>query len=108
MVCYHVSDSFIDEFSNFNLFGVWEGSHILDVLWNQTTNMHPSIPHADTQGRSATVFGLSSFLGIELMPRIRNWKDLKLFRPAPDEIYKHIDYLFSDEVDWELIETHYP
>src|SRR5699024_9320308 len=29
-------------------------------------------------------------------------------RPAPDEIYKHIDDLFSDEVDWELIETHYP
>src|SRR5699024_4739127 len=23
-------------------------------------------------------------------------------------VYKHIDDLFSDEVDWELIETHYP
>ncbi len=43
------------------------------------------------------------------MPRIRNWKNLKLFRPtAEDEVYDHIEGLFSDEIDWELIETHYP
>lgn len=42
------------------------------------------------------------------MPRIRNWKDLKLFRPCKGEIYEHIDELFSGEIDWELIETHYP
>src|SRR5690606_27305433 len=42
------------------------------------------------------------------MPRIRNWKDLKLFRPCKEEVYEHIDDLFSGEIDWELIETHYP
>src|SRR5699024_3733789 len=105
---YHVSDTYIALFSNFIPCGVWEGIHILDILMNQKTPIQPNILHADTQGQSATVFGLSALLGIELMPRIRNWKDLKLFRPAPDEVYKHIDDLFSDEVDWELIETHYP
>src|SRR5699024_12245181 len=77
-------------------------------LMNQRTPTQHIILHADTQGPSATVFGRSALLGIELMPRSRNWKDLKLFRPAPDEVYNHIDDLFSDEVDWELIETHYP
>jgi len=41
------------------------------------------------------------------MPRIRNWKDLKFFRPDKNTIYKNIDSLFSDTIDWDLIETHW-
>jgi hypothetical protein len=36
----------------------------------------------DTQAQSAPVYGLAFLLGIKLMPRIRNWKDLKWFHPA--------------------------
>jgi TnpA family transposase len=42
------------------------------------------------------------------MPRIRNWKDLKLFRPSRDTHYKHIDGLFAEAIDWHLIFTHLP
>jgi TnpA family transposase len=42
------------------------------------------------------------------MPRIRNWKDLKLFRPAKETCYTHIDELFSDTINWDVIETHLP
>lgn len=41
------------------------------------------------------------------MPRIRNWKDLKFYRADKDTKYHHIDQLFSDTVDWDLIETHW-
>lgn len=41
------------------------------------------------------------------MPRIRNWKDLIFFRPSEDTVYEHIDPLFSDTVDWDLLETHW-
>lgn len=105
---YHVSDTYIALFSNFIPCGVWEGVHILDILMNDKAEIQPEILHSDTQGQSTTVFGLSSLLGIQLMPRIRNWKDLKLFRPCTKEVYEHIDELFSGEIDWELIETHYP
>jgi TnpA family transposase len=54
------------------------------------------------------VFGLAHLLGIRLMPRIRNWKDLTPYRPTPESRYKHINALFRDDVDWELIETHVP
>jgi hypothetical protein len=50
---------------------------------------------------------LSHLLGIRLMPRIRNWKDLRFFRPSKDTRYRHIDTLFSDTVDWQLIEIHW-
>lgn len=75
---------------------------------NQKKEIQPDILHSDTQGQSATVFGLSSLLGTELMPRIRKWKKLMLFRSTQDQVYDHIDELFSDEIDWELIEKHYP
>jgi hypothetical protein len=41
--------------------------------------------HADSHGQSAHVFGPAFLLGIELMPRIRGWKRLKLYRPGGSE-----------------------
>lgn len=43
------------------------------------------------------------------MPRIRNWKDLKWFRPTASEVYRNINDLFTkDAVDWDLIACHFP
>lgn len=105
---YHVSDTYIALFSHFIPCGVWEAVYILDGLLHNTSEIQPDTIHADTQGQSASVFGLAYLLGIKLMPRIRNWQDLTLFRPTKQTRYQHIDGLFSGVVDWELIETHLP
>jgi len=72
------------------------------------TDLHPDIVHADTQGQSTAIFGLAYLLGIQLMPRIRNWKDLTFFRPSKQAPYQHIDSLFTDPTNWRLIETFLP
>jgi TnpA family transposase len=41
------------------------------------------------------------------MPRIRDWRDLVFYRPDPATRYQHIDTLFHETVNWELIETHW-
>lgn len=41
------------------------------------------------------------------MPRIRNWKDLVLYRPDSKVKYSHIDKLFTATIDWALIEQHW-
>jgi len=105
---YHVSDTYIALFSHFIPCGVWEGSYILDMFAKEDASIRPETIHGDTQAQSTTVFGLAHLLGISLMPRIRNWKDLKLFRPDPALHYTHLDSLFSDSIDWNLIETHLP
>ncbi|MEM9409749.1 MAG: transposase, partial [Planctomycetota bacterium] len=105
---YHVSDTYIALFSHFIPCGVWEAVYILDGLMNNESEIQPDTLHADTQGQNLPVFGLSHLLGIKLMPRIRNWKKLKLFRPSRESCYSNIDELFSDCVDWKLIETHLP
>ena len=105
---YHVSDMYIALFSHFIPCGVWEAVHILDGLLKNKSEIQPDTLHADTQGQNAPVFGLAHLLGIQLMPRIRNWKDLTLYRPDKASRYEHIDSLFTDTVDWDLIRTHLP
>jgi TnpA family transposase len=42
------------------------------------------------------------------MPRIRNWHDLKFYRPRARLTYDHLDALFNDPINWGLIATHMP
>lgn len=71
------------------------------------SDIQPNTIHGDTQEQSGTVFGLSYLLGVNLMPRIRNWKGLTFFRPDRSTRYKHIDCLFKETIDWDLIKTHW-
>ena len=105
---YHISDTYIALFSHFIPCGVWEAVYILDGLLNNQSDIQPDTIHADTQGQSTPVFALAYLLGIKLMPRIRNWQDLTLCRPDKQVRYDHIDELFTDVIDWKLIETHLP
>ena len=105
---YHVSDKFIALFSHFISCGTYEGTHILDGLMTNTSDIRPDTIHGDTQAQSYTVFALSHLLGIKLMPRIRGIKDLVFHRPDSDKKFAHIDGLFTDDINWQLIETHLP
>jgi TnpA family transposase len=88
---------------------VWEAVYILDGLLKNASEIQLSSVASDTQGQSAPVFGLSHMLGIELLPRMRNWKGLIILRPDRNAgvPYEHIEGLFSGEVDWKQIETHW-
>jgi len=105
---YMVSDMYIALFSRFTTCGSWEGHNILDYLVENESDVRPDTIHADTQGQSAAIFGLAHLLGIQLQPRIRNWKGLHFYRSRPDLQFKHIDLLFSKTIDWNLIETMLP
>jgi TnpA family transposase len=104
----HVSEKYIALFSRFIPCGVWEGTYSLDGLVNNASDIQPNIVHADTHGQSTAIFGLAHLLGIKLMPRIRNWKDLTLFRPSQQARSQHLDALFDEPIKWRLIETLLP
>jgi len=103
---YHVSDKYVALFSHFIPCGVHEAIYILDGLLANTSDIQPEVVHGDTQAQSYPVFGLAHLLGIQLMPRIRNIKDLTFFRPEPGKAYQNIQALFGESIDWALIGTH--
>ena len=102
----HVGDTYVVLCGTFDRCGLWEGIFIIDGLQKNESLIKPKTVHADTQGQSTVIFGLSHLLGIKLMPRIRNWKDLKFFRPDKNIIYKNVDSFFSEVIDWNFLETH--
>lgn len=105
---YHVSDTYIALFSHFIPCGVYEAIYILDGLIRNQSDIKPDILHGDTQAQSTPVFALAHLLGIQLMPRIRNIKDLVFFKPGKDARYQNIQSLFTgSSIDWDLIARHY-
>ena len=105
---YLVADNYIALMSRWTTCGAWEGHAILDFLKENESDVKPDTIHADTQGQSNAIFGLAYLLGIQLMPRIRNWKGKTFYRPSPETRFEHIDSLFTAQVDWDLIETMVP
>lgn len=103
-----VSDKYIVLFTHFIPCGAWEGMYLFDLLQSNKSDIQPDTVHGDTQSQNAPIFGLAYLLGINLMPRIRNWKDLILYRPDENKKYKHIEELFTDTIDWKIIETYFP
>lgn len=103
----HVANNYIAVFRHFIPPGVWEAIYVIEGLLKAGLSVEADTVHSDTQGQSATVFAFTHLLGIKLMPRIRNWKDLTLYRPDRETKYQHIHRLFSETVDWQLIETHW-
>src|SRR5215831_16791413 len=87
--------------------GVWEAVYVIEGLLKAGLSVEADTVHADNQGQSAAVFAFTYLLGINLMPRIRNWQDLKLYRTDSISKYRHIDRLFSGAVDWDLITLHW-
>ena len=104
---HHVADSYVALFSHFIPCGTWEAVYIIDGLLKNESDIQPHTIHGDTQAQSTPVFALSYLLGIKLMPRIRNWQDLSFYRPDKETLYQHIDSLFKESIDWELIGTHW-
>jgi len=102
-----ISSHYVALFSHFIPCGVWEAVYIIEGLLQNTSDIQPDTVHADTQGQSTPVFGLAHLLGIKLMPRIRNWQDLVLYRSDKNTTHQHIDALFTEVIDWDLIETHW-
>ncbi len=103
----HVADNYIALFSRFIACGTYEATYILDALLQNLSDLRPSRVHADTHGQSAAVFGLAYLLGIELMPRIRRWHKLTLYRSDATRRYERIGGLFGGTVNWALIHEHY-
>ncbi|MCH2232455.1 MAG: Tn3 family transposase [Crocosphaera sp.] len=104
---HHVADKYIALFSHFIPCGTWEAVYILEGLLQNKSTLQAKKIHGDTQGQSTPVFALSYLLGIQLMPRIRNWQDLIFYRPDKETVYKHIDSLFKHSINWELLRTHW-
>ena len=103
----YLSDKYIALITRFISCGTWEAIHILDGFQANKSELQPDTVIGDTQSQSVPVFALSYLMGIQLMPRMRNWNDVDFVRPDKTTIYEHLDVLFSEVGDFSRIEKHW-
>lgn len=103
----HVADNYIAVFRHSIPPGVLEAVYVIERLLNAGLSVQADTVYSDTHGQSETVFAFTHLAGIQLMPRIRIWKDLRFYRAEKETRYKHIDPLFTDVVNWKLIRDHW-
>jgi hypothetical protein len=77
----HVADNYIAVFRHFIPPGVLEAVYVIEGLMKAGLSVQADTVYSDTHGQSETVFAFTHLAGIQLMPRIRNWKDLRFYRP---------------------------
>lgn len=105
---YHVSDQYIALFSNFISCGAHESIYLLDGVVENDSDIQARKIHGDSWAQSEVLFGLASLLGIQIMPRIRQFKHLYYYKASTQNHYTNINDLFTEKsIDWKLIETHY-
>ena len=105
---YHVSDQYIALFSNFISCGAHESIYLLDGVVENDSDIQARKIHGDSWAQSEVLFGLASLLGIQIMPRIRQFKHLYYYKASAQDHYTNINDLFTEKsIDWKLIETHY-
>ena len=105
---YHVSDQYIALFSNFISCGAHESIYLLDGIVENDSDIQAKKVHGDSWAQSEVLFGLASLMGIAIMPRIKQFKNLYYYKASCNDHYENIDELFTNKpIDWELIETHY-
>jgi TnpA family transposase len=84
------------------------GSMIKGVL-DHCSKMNMKETYVDTHGQSTIGFGLSSLLGFDLLPRLKNIKNQKLYYPEiKDKInFKNLEAILKSTINWGTIEKHY-
>ena len=87
--------------------GVWEGIYVIEALQQARLSIQADTVCSDTQGQSVAGFAFARMFGVRLLPRIRNGKDLQLYRARARARYKQIDSLFRETADWQLLRKHW-
>ena len=79
--------------------GVLEHSSIMDL--NAT--------YVDTHGQSTIGFGIGKLLGFEILPRLKNIHQQKLYTVSDSDkqSYKNLTAILKDSIQWKQIEDHY-
>lgn len=103
----HVGTNYIAYFTHFIAAGAYEGVYLFDGLQKNDSVLKATGIYSDTHGQSAAVFGLAYLFGVELLPRIRKWRSLKLYRSDMHVRLPATEHLYGGTIDWALIESHW-
>ena len=109
MVYWHVEKNSVCIYSQLKSCSSSEVAAMIEGVLRHDTEMEVEKSYVDTHGQSEVGFAFCHLLGFRLLPRLKNLKRQKLYRPSkgePDN-YANLQPVLTRPINWELIERQY-
>lgn len=109
MIYWHVEKNSVCIYSQLKAPSSSEVSSMIEGVLRHDTEMDIEKQYVDTHGQSEVGFAFCHLLGFELLPRLKNLRKQRLYRPnkgEPDR-YANLQPVLSRSINWEIIEQQY-
>ena len=105
----HISDQYSPFHSKLINVGIRESTYVLDGLLYHESDLKVKEHYTDTAGFTDHVFALMHLLGFKFAPRIRNFKEMKLFVPATasENNYPLLKTMLGGTINTKVIEDNW-
>lgn len=99
----HISDQYSPFHSKLINVGIRESTYVLDGLLYHESDLKVEEHYTDTAGFTDHVFALMHLLGFKFAPRIRNFKETKLFVPPGENSYTLLKFMIGGTINRQRI-----
>ena len=109
MIYWHVEKNSVCIYSQLKACSSSEVAAMIEGVLRHDTEMDVEKQYVDTHGQSEVGFAFCYLLGFSLLPRLKNLKKQRLYRPhkGGPEKYAHLQPILTRPIDWEIIEQQY-
>lgn len=103
----HISDQYSPFYTRVINTSVRDATHVLDGLLYHETDLDIDEHYVDTEGYTDQVFAMCHLLGFRFAPRIRGFKDRRLYTIEKPSCYKDLFPLIGGRVQTKQIASHW-
>jgi TnpA family transposase len=109
MIYWHVEKHSVCIYSQLKTCSSSEVSAMVEGVLRHDTDMDVEKQYVDTHGQSEVGFAFCYLLGFALLPRLKNLKKQKLYRPQNGDAgkYPNLQAILTRPINWEIIEQQY-
>lgn len=109
MIYWHVEKHATCIYSQVKTVSSSEVAAMIQGVMRHCTDMQVQKHFVDSHGQSEIAFGFCKLLGFQLMPRLKNIYEQKLYlvEKADEEQYPHLRLILERAINWELIRQQY-
>jgi TnpA family transposase len=109
LIYWHVERHSVCIYSQLKACSSSEVAAMIEGVLRHDTEMDVDKQYVDTHGQSEVGFAFCYLLGFQLLPRLKNLKKQRLYRPQrgePDK-YAQLQPILTRPINWEMIEQQY-
>ena len=107
MIYWHVEKNSVCIYSQLKAPSSSEVASMIEGVLRHDTQMDVEKQYVDTHGQSEVGFAFCHLLGFALLPRLKNLKKQRLYRPQNGGQYPHLQAILTRPINWQIIEQQY-